>query len=902
MRKILQGWYAELIRPSLTQRFAITTAMLALVVLIVTGLTSRWLLSVQSEVASRALQKKEADAGAAQVAAIMGAIGLQMNEMANGDLFVSAVIDSKNKDSYLRPYLSSVKSINGLPVFILLADYTANELASNDHGNFTEHDRKWMAERLYQGKEDAAIQDGESGLEVIAIELIYPPKSNQAEGALLYKYSLKNVLKSDIAYLDWPGNFFEQRDDYVISSTVALPSPLSKLNFRVIARERKTSIVDHTIEIGIYLCIALVAALCIFLLGRRLSLSLTRQLRDLEVFSREVVNDGFGEARIVVKGKDEVTSLAHSVNHMLDVLNQQHHRLQLENKNRDELLLRYRLLIESVHAISWEVALPDFRFTFVSPQAVRFFGHTLSEWYYRNFTTLNMHAEDSGRVRRIRNESVSTGSDYNCEYRFRNKSGDYFWVAEIGSVILDEEKKVTGLRGIMIDITQRKRDEEEIQRLAFYDALTGLPNRRRLVSYLQELIDTADYDAMNGAVIFIDLDNFKILNDTFGHEVGDGFLKLVAKRLINSVRKNDLVGRLGGDEFVVVLQNENDHSDNFRIAVERIANKILKAMEQPYMVAAHEHFSAASLGIYFFDPEVDTVTEMLQRADMAMYQTKAQGKNNYRIFDPAMQSLLSRRATIETDLRRALRNEEFVLHYQPQVFANGVLAGFEALLRWEHPDRGLVQPEEFIALAEETGLIIAMSEWALEQACHVLVKLNQHPARRSLSIAVNISIRHFRQPNFVETISHLIEETGVNPHQIKLELTESMLVDEVDSAISKMIELKEKGLRFSLDDFGTGYSSLSYLGNFPIDELKIDRSFFKNSATQEKDAAIIRTIAVLAQSLQLELIAEGVENQEQQIFLKSHGCHIYQGFLYSPPIPEEELEDYLQDKLLIEST
>lgn len=902
MRKILQGWYAELIRPSLTQRFAITTAMLALVVLIVTGLTSRWLLSVQSEVASRALQKKEADAGAAQVAAIMGAIGLQMNEMANGDLFVSAVIDSKNKDSYLRPYLSSVKSINGLPVFILLADYTANELASNDHGNFTEHDRKWMAERLYQGKEDAAIQDGESGLEVIAIELIYPPKSNQAEGALLYKYSLKNVLKSDIAYLDWPGNFFEQRDDYVISSTVALPSPLSKLNFRVIARERKTSIVDHTIEIGIYLCIALVAALCIFLLGRRLSLSLTRQLRDLEVFSREVVNDGFGEARIIVKGKDEVTSLAHSVNHMLDVLNQQHHRLQVENKNRDELLLRYRLLIESVHAISWEVALPDFRFTFVSPQAVRFFGHTLSEWYYRNFTTLNMHAEDSGRVRRIRNEAVSTGSDYSCEYRFRNKSGDYFWVAEIGSVILDEEKKVTGLRGIMIDITQRKRDEEEIQRLAFYDALTGLPNRRRLVSYLQELIDTADYDAMNGAVIFIDLDNFKILNDTFGHEVGDGFLKLVAKRLVNSVRKNDLVGRLGGDEFVVVLQNENDNSDNFRIAVERIANKILKAMEQPYMVAAHEHFSAASLGIYFFDPEVDTVTEMLQRADMAMYQTKAQGKNNYRIFDPAMQSLLSRRATIETDLRRALRNEEFVLHYQPQVFANGVITGFEALLRWEHPDRGLVQPEEFIALAEETGLIIAMSEWALEQACHVLVKLNQHPARRSLSIAVNISIRHFRQPNFVETISHLIEETGVNPHQIKLELTESMLVDEVDSAISKMIELKEKGLRFSLDDFGTGYSSLSYLGNFPIDELKIDRSFFKNSATQEKDAAIIRTIAVLAQSLQLELIAEGVENQEQQIFLKSHGCHIYQGFLYSPPIPEEELEDYLQDKLLIEST
>jgi diguanylate cyclase (GGDEF)-like protein/PAS domain S-box-containing protein len=900
MKNLLRSWYAELIRPSLTQRFALAAAMLALVVLFVTGMTTWWLSSLQSEAASRELQKKEAEAGAAQVSATMGAIGLHMNEMSNGGLLISAVTDSKGKETYLHPYLSSVKSINGLPLSILFADFMGNEMASNDHGNFTEHDRKWMVERLYQGKEDAEIQEGESGLEVIVIELIYPPTTGQVEGALLYKFALKNVIKSDIAYLDWPGNLREARDDYVISSVVTLPSPLSKLNFRVIARERKSSLIDHSIEIVIYTAITLLVAIVIFLIGRRLSLSLTRQLRDLEVFSREVVNDGFGGARITVKGEDEVASLAQSVNHMLDTLNQQHHRLQLENKNRDELLLRYRLLIESVHAISWELALPDFRFTFVAPQAVRFFGHTLSEWYYRNFSTLNMHAEDSGRVRRIRNETLVTGNEYSCEYRFRNKSGDYIWVAEIGSVVLDENSKATGLRGIMIDITSRKRDEEEIQRLAFYDALTGLPNRRRLVSYLQELIDSAEYDAGNGAVIFIDLDNFKTLNDTFGHEVGDGFLKLVAKRLVNAVRENDLVGRLGGDEFVVVLQNENEDPENFKIVVERIAKKILKAMEQPYMVSAHEHYSAASLGIYFFDPEVDTVTEMLQRADMAMYQTKAEGKNDYRIFDPNMQSILSRRATIEADLRRALRNEEFVLHYQPQVFENGTLTGFEALLRWQHPDKGLIQPEEFIALAEETGLIIPISEWALQQACHILVKWSQYPALESISLAVNISIRHFRQPNFVETVSHLIAEIGANPHQLKLELTESLLVDEVDAAISKMMELKELGLRFSLDDFGTGYSSLSYLGNLPIDELKIDRSFFANSTTQEKDAAIIRTIAVLAQSLQLDLIAEGVENIEQQAFLESHGCHVYQGFLYGRPMPEHEIDDYLRDKLSIE--
>jgi diguanylate cyclase (GGDEF)-like protein/PAS domain S-box-containing protein len=617
MKKILLNWKEGLVKSSLTHRFALLAALLALVVLLFTGLTSRWLLSVQSEVASRALQQKEAEASAAQVAATISAVALNMNEIANSSLLVAAVIDTKNKDSYLRSYLNSVKIINGLPVSILLADYTANEIATNGQVNFTEDDRKWMAARLYQGKEDAAIQDGASGLEVIVIELIYPTQSNQAEGALLYKFPLEDIVKSDIAYLDWPGNLLEERDSYVVSSAVTLPSPLSKLNFRVIARERTTPIVDHTIEISIYLCIAIFVALCIFLLGRRLSLSLTRQLRDLELFSRKVVNDGFSEVRIAVEGKDEVASLAHSVNHMLDVLNQQHDRLQLENKNRQELLLRYRLLIESVHAISWELALPDFRFTFVSPQAVRFFGHTLSEWYYRNFSVINMHAEDSGRVRRIRNEAIATGNEYSCEYRFRNKEGDYFWMAEIGSVIVDEDEQVTGLRGIMIDITQRRRDEEEIQRLAFYDALTGLPNRRRLITYLQELVDSAEYEVSNGAVIFIDLDNFKTLNDTFGHEVGDDFLKIVAKRLVNAVRKNDLVGRLGGDEFVVVLQNDN--SENFKIAVEKIAKKILKAMEQPYMVYAHEHHSAASLGIYFFNPEIDTVTEILQRADMAMY-------------------------------------------------------------------------------------------------------------------------------------------------------------------------------------------------------------------------------------------------------------------------------------------
>lgn len=902
MKKILSKWVDELSRPSLTQRFALAAAMLALLVLFITGMTSWWVSSLQSDAASRELQKKEAEAGATLVAATMGSIGLHMNEMANGDLFISALTDSQDKHTNLNHYLNNSKKINGLPISILFADAMGNVIANNDHGNYTEQDRKWMVDRLYQGKEDAAIQDGASGLEVIVIEFTHLPKTGQTAGALLYKFPLKNVLNSDIVYLDWPGNLHEERDAYMVSSFVSLPSPLSKLNFRVIARERKNSASYHTIQISIYAGIALLVALVIFLLGRGLALSMTRQLRNLEVFSREVVNDGFGEARIAVEGEDEVASLAHSVNHMLDALNQQHLRLQLENKNRDELLLRYRLLIESVHAISWELTLPDFRFTFVSPQAVRFFGHTLSEWYYRNFSILNMHAEDSGRVHRIRNEAVLAGADYSCEYRFRNKSGDYIWVAEIGSVIFDVDKKATGLRGILIDITQRRRDEEEIQRLAFYDALTGLPNRRRLVSYLQDLIDTADYDASNGAVIFIDLDNFKTLNDTFGHEVGDGFLKLVAKRLVNSVRNNDLVGRLGGDEFVVVLQNESETSESFKFIVEKIAKKILTAMQQPYMVAAHEHYSAASLGIYFFDPEVDTVIEMLQRADMAMYQTKAQGKNDYRIFDPAMQTLLSRRATIEADLRRALRNEEFVLHYQPQVLATEELKGFEVLLRWQHPDRGLIQPIEFISLAEESGLIVPISEWALQQACQTLVKWHEHPATAGLSLAVNISIRHFRMPNFVETITKLIAETGANPHLIKLELTESLLVEEVESAISKMMELKAYGLRFSLDDFGTGYSSLSYLGNLPIDELKIDRSFFINRSTQEKDAAIIRTIAVLAQSLQLELIAEGVENQEQQVFLEAHGCQIYQGFLYGRPMTEVEREQYLRTKLSLTSS
>lgn len=884
---------ARYLPQGLAQRFAAISAALATIVLLTSGFGSWWLAHRQTEAVDRLLMQKEATYGANLVGAAMRGPISRMDEMADSSLLIAAVADSAGRESYLHPYLNSINSVNGIPVSILLVDHLGNEIASNLQGKFSSEEYIWFVEQIMRNKENAMIQMGEKGPELIAIEFIIPPGTGQVEGALIYKFYLDDIIYSDSLYLKWKGQVLQEKLLSDVSATVNLPGGFEHLGFEVGVKTIHQSVAENLTQLILVALLALAMAAIVLLLGRRLALILTRQLRLLDAFSREVVLNGFGSSRALVVGGDEVSSLAQSVNHMLDTLNEQHQQLQTESDRRDQILERYRLLVESTHAILWELILPEYQFTFVSPQAEKLFAHEIHQWKTKQFSSLHLHEDDADHLWEIRTHAASSGKQYRCEYRFRHKNGYYLWIEEFGSVVRDTDREVCGLRGIMLDITQRKIAEQEIERLAFYDALTSLPNRRMLTNFLQNIVDKADKNNAHGVVIFIDLDNFKTLNDTFGHDVGDMFLIQAANRLKNAVRVDDMVARLGGDEFIIVLRAGKDSQYTFRETVERIARNIIFSMDKPYNLEGHEHRSTASLGIYFFNAMADKVSEMLQRADLAMYHTKENGRNGFNIFNPVMQSDLSYRTNLEANLRHALRNQEFILYYQPQISAEGKTLGFEVLLRWQSPELGLVEPAEFICLAEETGLIVPIGAWVIEQACHKLVEWQDVPEYATLTLAVNVSARQFAHKNFVEQTLDAITRIGANSNQMKLELTESLLMNDIEGSVEKIGQLKNRGFRFSLDDFGTGYSSLSYLRRLPLDELKIDRSFFSNLLVDQKDAAIVRAIVVLAQSLGLGLIAEGVENELQRDVLASYGCTVYQGYLYGMPLDEEKLKFYL---------
>lgn len=884
---------------NLTQRFARATALLATVVLLLTVMASWWLAQAQNEATERVLRQKEANYTATLIGTTIRGVSSRMAEMADGSLLSAAITDSAGRESYLHPYISTIHHVNGIPVAILFTDFLGRELSSNSYANFSQQDRNWLAKQLEAGTEQVKIQEGESGPELLAIELIKPPRTGQPEGALAYKFSLNSVFHADFMTLSWKGKAGDELigKDKRISAPVELPLAYSYLNFRVVTEKPVTTMPVDNKQLALIITLALIMAASVLMLGRRLALALTRQLRQLESFSSEVVRDGFGIARADVHGSDEVSSLAISVNHMLDTLHSQHALLQQESERRNQLLARYRLLIEGTNAISWEAQLPDFNYIFVSPQAVRLFGYTIDEWQVAGFWERHVHPDDMESVQLDRGIASDSAEDYRCEYRLRHQNGDYMWIEEIGSVVFSEDNVSLAFRGILLDVGQRKSAENEIQQLAFYDSLTGLPNRRLLLDRLREMVEAGAGSETHGAILFIDLDNFKTLNDTLGHDMGDLLLQQVAQRLQAAVRKNDIVARLGGDEFVVMLQSGVEAIEEITASAQIVASKILQALDKPYFLRSYEHHGSASIGVYLFDPTQDTVTEMLQRADLAMYHAKAAGRNDICFFDPGMQSVLTRRSGMEVDLRRALRKNEFVLYYQPQIKDDNSLRSFEVLVRWQHPERGLVSPVEFIGLAEETGLIVPIGLWVLEQTCKKLVEWSTDPATADLTLSANVSVRQFRYEHFVEQVLGVVAKTGADPRKLKLELTESLLVEDMESTIRKIKQLKASGICFSLDDFGTGYSSLSYLRRLPLDEIKIDQSFFRNILHDETDAAIVRTIVVLAQSLQLELIAEGVENELQREFLIEHGCYVFQGFLFGQPMDERALRAYLTEKL-----
>lgn len=439
----------------------------------------------------------------------------------------------------------------------------------------------------------------------------------------------------------------------------------------------------------------------------------------------------------------------------------------------------------------------------------------------------------------------------------------------------------------MVDQTTHKESEAKIRYLASYDTLTGLPNRNLLVEQLQQAITSSAETGLWGAVLLIDLDNFRILNDSLGHDIGDLLLKSVAKRLSNHIRSNDTAARFGGDEFVVLLEKLAPTPRDAAALAEARGIELLDILNRPFRLDSHEYHNTASVGVSMFNGAVVQIEELFKQAELAMYQAKSNRSSNLRFFVTHMQDAVTNRLGLESELRKAIENKDLYLHYQAQVNAQRRAVGAEALLRWNHPDKGLISPGRFIPVAEETGLILPLGEWLLDEACAQLRRWQDDPATRQLVLAVNISAKQFRQPGFTQCVRNMLDKHGVEPQRLKLELTESMLFEHVTETIQTMTALKNIGVKFALDDFGTGYSSIQYLKHLPLDELKIDQSFVRDITVSKSDESIVHTVIAMADALKLGVIAEGVETVEQMGLLISLGCEHFQGFLFGKPLLAE---------------
>ena len=533
----------------------------------------------------------------------------------------------------------------------------------------------------------------------------------------------------------------------------------------------------------------------------------------------------------------------------------------------------------------------DGRYIDVNNAFLDLLGYKREETIGRTSVELGIWADTKARQNIL--EALRQKSCFrDAKVRYRRKNGELFWI-QISTTVIDIEG-VACLLSVVRNISDAKAAEDEIRSLAFYDHLTHLPNRRLLMDRLRQVLAAGNRKNRKHALLLVGLDHFKTLNESLGHETGDLLLQEISRRLLLCVREADTVARLGGDEFAVILDDLSSVPEETAAQAELVGRKILAAVSKPHLLAGREWHATCSIGINVFGDQMDAINEVLPQADIAMDQAKAAGRNTIRFFAPALQAAVNARASMEIDLRRAIKTQQFTLYYQPQI-ERGNLVGAEALIRWIHPAHGVVSPDRFIPLAEATGLILPLGKWALETACGQIAAWSDRTETPNLSVAVNISAREFRQPDFVEQVLSALYRTGANPQRLKLELTESMLVDNIEAVIATMTELRSHGLRFSLDDFGTGYSSLTYLRRLPLDQLKIDRSFVRDMLVDATSGAIAQTIISLGRAMGLPVIAEGVETEEQRDFLAGLGCHSFQGYLFSRPLPLEEFELLLEE-------
>jgi diguanylate cyclase (GGDEF)-like protein/PAS domain S-box-containing protein len=581
-----------------------------------------------------------------------------------------------------------------------------------------------------------------------------------------------------------------------------------------------------------------------------------------------------------------------------EALSERERQVRQEEATRQELLQRLQKIASQVPGVVYQYKLrPDGSSCFpYASEGIRDIYRVTPDQVREDASAVFavLHPDDHDAIVRAIQVSAEKMAPWKQEYRVRFPDGTVNWLG--GNATPERESDGSVLwHGFITDVTERKLAEEEIHHLAFFDPLTRLPNRRLLLDRLRQACATTAREGTHGALLFLDLDHFKLLNDTKGHQYGDRLLVEVAGRLSESVRKSDTVSRLGGDEFVVMLVGLDVDEAKAAAQAETVAEKILAAIQRPFELQDEAFQCTCSIGVSLFQQNLETTDDLLKHADVAMYRAKASGRNAVRFFDPAMQVAIEARVSLENDLRGALSRGQFKLYYQIQVDDDRRVTGAEALLRWQHPERGFISPAQFIPLAEETVLILANGEWVLETACAQIKACAESASTRHLDLAVNVSPRQFRQTGFVEQVRSVLDRTGAHPARLKLELTEGVVVDNIQATIDKMLALKAMGVGFSMDDFGTGYSSLTYLKRLPIDVLKIDGSFVRDVVVDNNDAVIVQTILGMARHLGIQVIAEGVETAEQLEFLKAHGCRNFQGYLFSRPLPLEEFERHLAD-------